>query len=108
MLICWGRIKQTIKENIEALVVASKEIGLQVNVDKTKHMVMSRDQNARQRYNIKLDNSSFERVEEFKYLGTTLCTTMLFRKRLRADCSWGMLAIIQCKIFCLPICCPKI
>jgi hypothetical protein len=52
--------------------VASKEIGLQVNVDKTKHMVMSRDQNAGRRYNIKIDNSSFERVEEFKYLGTTL------------------------------------
>jgi len=31
----------------EALVVASKEIRLEVNSDKTKYMVMSRDQNAR-------------------------------------------------------------
>ena len=33
----------TIKENAEALVVASKEIGLEVNADKTKYMIMSRD-----------------------------------------------------------------
>ena len=35
----------TIKENVEALIVTSKEIGLDVNTDKTKYMVMSRDQN---------------------------------------------------------------
>jgi len=52
--------------------VASKEIGLKVNADKTKYMVMSRDQNAGRIRNLKLDNSSFERVGEFKYLGTTL------------------------------------
>jgi len=33
---------------------------------------MSRDQNAGQSHNIKTDNSSFERVEEFIHLGTTL------------------------------------
>jgi len=35
----------TIKENAEALVVTNKEIGLGVNADKTKYMVMSQDQN---------------------------------------------------------------
>ena len=35
-----------IKENAENVVVASKEIGLEVNADKTKYVVMSRDQNA--------------------------------------------------------------
>jgi hypothetical protein len=34
------------RENTEALVAASKEIGLEVNGDKTNYMVMSRDQNA--------------------------------------------------------------
>jgi hypothetical protein len=52
--------------------MTSKENGLEVNADKTKYMVMSRDQIAGQHYNIKNDNSSFGRVEEFKYLGTTL------------------------------------
>ena len=36
----------TIKKNAAAVVVASKEIGLEVNADKTKNMVMSREQNA--------------------------------------------------------------
>ena len=57
----------TIKENAEALIVASKETGLEVNADKTKYMVVSRDQNTGRSHNIKTDNSSFERVEEFKY-----------------------------------------
>ena len=33
---------------------------------------MSRDQNAGQSHSMNIDNSSIERVEEFKYLGTTL------------------------------------
>jgi len=32
----------------------------------------------------------------------------LFRKKLRADGSRGMLAIIRCRIFCLPVCHVKI
>jgi len=41
-----GGSVHTVKENAEALVVATKEIGLEVNADKTKHMIMSQDQNA--------------------------------------------------------------
>jgi len=52
----------TIEKNIQALVVASKEIGLEVKADKTKYMVKSRDQNAGQSRHIKVDNSSFEKV----------------------------------------------
>jgi hypothetical protein len=36
----------TIKKYAEALVVGNKETGLEVNADKTKYMVMSRDQHA--------------------------------------------------------------
>jgi len=35
-------------------------------------MVMFRDQNAGRSHSIKFGNSSFERVKQFKYLGTTL------------------------------------
>ena len=62
----------TLKENAEALVAATREIGLEVSAHKTKYMVMSRDQNAGQNHSVRIDNSTFERVEEFKYLRTTL------------------------------------
>jgi hypothetical protein len=62
----------TIKKNTEALVVASKQTELEVNADKTKYIVMSQDQNAGRRYNMKIDNGPFEGVEDVKYLGTTL------------------------------------
>jgi UDP-galactopyranose mutase len=52
--------------------MASKETGLEVNADKTMYMVISQDQNAGQIHSINIDNSFFERVEEFKYLETTI------------------------------------
>jgi len=61
----------TLKENAETLVAATREIGLEVNADKTKYMVMSRDQNAGRIHSVRIDNSTFDRVEDFKYLGTT-------------------------------------
>ena len=59
-------------EALAALVAAAREIGLEISADKTKYMVMSRDQNAGPIHSVRTDNSTFERVEEFKYLGTTL------------------------------------
>jgi len=41
-----------------------------VNADKIKYMVMSRVRNAGRSQNIKTDNNSFERMEEFKHMGT--------------------------------------
>jgi hypothetical protein len=60
------------RRSLEDLMVAGREIGLEVNADKTKYMVMSRDQNAEQNHNVKNDNKSFETVEQFKCLGTNL------------------------------------
>jgi len=78
----------TLKENAEALVAAAREIGLEVSVDKTKYMVMSRDQNAGRNHSVRIDNSTFKRVEEFKYLGTTLthqnCIPKEIKSKLRS------------------------
>ena len=41
-----GESIHTLKENAEALVAATREIGLEISADKTKYMVMSGDQNA--------------------------------------------------------------
>jgi hypothetical protein len=53
MVIYWAEAYITVK-NTEALVVCTKEIGLEVNANKTKYKTMSRDQNAGQSNNIKM------------------------------------------------------
>jgi hypothetical protein len=58
-----GRSIHSTKKNAEDLVIASKEIGLDVNAEKTKYVVMSRNQNAGQNHNIRIDSKAFERVE---------------------------------------------
>ena len=62
----------TIEKNTGTWVAANKETGQQENTDKTKYIVMSRDHKTGRNYSTETDNSSFERVEEFKYLGRTL------------------------------------
>jgi hypothetical protein len=75
----------TIQRNTKALSDASKEVGLEVNPEKTKYMLASRCQKAGQRQSIKIANRSIEDVAKFKYLGTTLQIKIVFMKRLRAD-----------------------
>ena len=98
----------TTQNNTEALVLANKEIGLDVNADKTKYMVMSRDQNARQSHSIKTDNSSFEKMEQFMYLGTTSTNQNSIQEEIKGRLQSGNAGYIWCKIFCLPVCYPKI
>jgi hypothetical protein len=54
-----------------ALLGASKEVGLEVNTEKTKYMLLSRNQNAGQNHDIKIANRYFENVAQSKCLGTT-------------------------------------
>jgi len=72
------------KETAEALLVASNEISLEVNADKTKYLFTTRDQNAGQNRSMKTVNSSFERVEEFKYLETTLTNQNSIREEIKS------------------------
>jgi hypothetical protein len=77
-----GRV-HTIKENAETLVVASKEIGLLVNAETTKYFVVYGDQNVGHSHNTKTNNKSFERVEQFKYSGTTLTNQNSIREKIK-------------------------
>jgi hypothetical protein len=60
------------KKNTETLTDASKDVGLEVNAEKTKYMSLSRHQNAGQDHGTKTATRCFENVAQFKYLGTTV------------------------------------
>ena len=53
-------------------------------LEKTKYLVMSRDQNTGRSHSIKIDNSSFEREEQFKYLGTTLTNQNSIQEEIKS------------------------
>ena len=98
----------TVKENAEAPVVATKEIRIEVNADKTKYMVMSREEIAGLNHTIRVDNSSIERAEEFKYLGTTLTNQNSIQKEIKSRLKLGNACYHSVQNFCLPVCYPKI
>jgi len=52
-------------------------------------MIMSRDQNAGRSYSMKNDNSSIERVEEFKYLGITLANKTSIQEEIKSILKLG-------------------
>ena len=104
-----GGSVHTMNKNAEALVVASKENGLEVNADKTKYMIMSRDQNAGRSYSMKIDNSSIERVEEFKYLETTLKNQNSIQEEIKSRLKLGNACYYSVQnLFSFPVCYPKI
>ncbi|KAJ4431444.1 hypothetical protein ANN_20042 [Periplaneta americana] len=84
-----GENPQTIRENTGILLEASKEIGLEVNPEKTKYMIMSRDENIVRNGNIKIGNLSFEEVEKFKYLGATVTNINDTRQEIRHRINMG-------------------
>ena len=77
------------KNQAEALVVATKEIGLEVNADTTKYMIMSGVQNAGRSNGIKIHNTFFESVEEFKFLWTTLRDQNSIQEEIKSRLKWG-------------------
>jgi hypothetical protein len=71
-------------------------------------MAMSRDQNAGRSHSIKLDNSSFERVEQFGYLGTALTSQNSVQEETKRRLKSGSACYRSCRIFCVPVCYPKL
>jgi hypothetical protein len=67
-----GENIDTINKNTEILTDASKKIGLEINLGKTKYMLVSHYQNVGQNQDMKITNISFENVSQFKYFETTV------------------------------------
>ena len=52
-------------------------------------MTVSRDQNAGRIHSVRIDNSSIERVEEFKYLETTLTNQNSIQEEIKSRLKLG-------------------
>jgi hypothetical protein len=78
-----------ISRNTGNLIDDSKVVGLEVNIEKTKYMLVSRDQNAGQNRNIKIGNRSFDNVSQFKYLGTTVTDQNLIQSEIKKRLNSG-------------------
>jgi hypothetical protein len=79
----------TIQKNTEILIDASKEVGLVINADKTKYMLLSRHLNVDQNRDIKIVNRSFENVSQLKYLGTTVTNQNLILEEIKRRLNSG-------------------
>jgi hypothetical protein len=73
----------TTKKNTETLIDATMEVGLEINIEKTKYMLLSRCQDVGQNRDIKIANRSFENVSQFKYLGTTVTNQNLIQEEIK-------------------------
>jgi L-lysine 2,3-aminomutase len=76
-------IYDTIKINTQTLIDASKEVGLEVNTEKTKYMLLSRHQNSGQNHDIEIANRSSENVAHFTRLGMTITNQNLIQKEIK-------------------------
>jgi hypothetical protein len=74
-----------IKKNTEILIDDSKEVGLEINAEKTKYMLLSRHQNVGRNRDIKIAKRSFENVSQFKYLGTTVTNQNLIQEEIKRN-----------------------
>jgi hypothetical protein len=88
-----------VKKNT-ALLDASKEVGPEVNAERTKYMFMSRHQTTEQSLYINVANKSFENVAKFRYLESPL-TNLNCIHEIKSRLTLGMLATMRFRTFCL-------
>jgi hypothetical protein len=73
----------------ETLLEARRDVGLEINAEKTKYMIMSGHPNSGQNQNIRIANELFANVAEFKYLGTTLTNQNGFHDEIKSRLNSG-------------------
>jgi hypothetical protein len=93
----------TIKKIIETLIDTSKEVGLEVNTEKTKYMLLSGYQNTGQNRHMKIADRSFENVAQFRYLVTTITNQNLIREEIKRRLNSGNACCGS--DFCFLVCC---
>jgi hypothetical protein len=72
----------------ETLSEASRDVGLEINAEKTKYM-MSRHPDSGQNQNVRIANEPFENVAKFRYLGKTLTNQNNIHEEIKGSLNSG-------------------
>jgi hypothetical protein len=77
------------KKNVETVLHARREVGLEVNTEKTKYVVGSHQQNAGQNHNVLIASKSFENMAKFRCLGITVTYQNYIHKESKSRLNTG-------------------
>jgi hypothetical protein len=77
-----GKNIDIIKKNMIIIIDASEEVGREINVEKTKYVLLS--------HLIKIANRLFENVSQFKYLGMTVRNQNLIQEKIKRRLNSGV------------------
>jgi hypothetical protein len=69
-------------------------------------MLLSHHRNAERNYDMKIANSSFENVAQFKYLETTVTMQNFIQEEIKRELNTGN-ATVQFGTVCIFLCCRK-
>jgi hypothetical protein len=89
MCIIYWETTDTIKKNTETSINASKEVVIEINIEKIKCVLLSHHQNASQNQAIKIAYRQSENVQQFKYLGTTVTNRNLIQEKIKSRLNSG-------------------
>jgi hypothetical protein len=74
----------TIMKETGTLIYASEDVDLEVNAQKTKHLLLNCQQNARKNHDIEIANRYCEKVAQFKYLGLVVTDKNLIQEEIKS------------------------
>jgi hypothetical protein len=79
----------SVNKNTETLNDGSKEVGLQINVEKSEYILVFHHQNAGQNRDIKVANKSLENMSQVTYLVTTITSQNLIQEEAKRRLNSG-------------------
>jgi hypothetical protein len=97
----------TIKKTTETLIDATKDVGLEIHIEETKYMLLSRHHNEGQNHVIKRANRCFENVAQFTYSVTTVRNSNLIQEEIKKRLNLRNACYHSVQYFCLRVCCIK-